>query len=78
MVADVIQNHLSEVLYLLTMDLPWNKQNSDEINSKKIQLLKQINTLTTKDVLVGQYKGNLYMFVVTIFLLKRKVVSSKR
>ena len=53
-IRDVIQNHLLQILALITMEPPDNL-NSNEIRDKKVDLLRQIQLPDMKDVLVGQY-----------------------
>ncbi|CAK8690628.1 unnamed protein product [Clavelina lepadiformis] len=58
--SDVMQNHLSEILYLLTMDMPVYDKNlslSEQLKENKIKLLQQIQTLKNEEVIVGQYKS---------------------
>ena len=56
-IADVMNNHLSEILYLLTMDLPINIENTTEVDLNKLKLVKQIQTVKNQDVVVGQYQS---------------------
>ncbi|XP_064635150.1 GDH/6PGL endoplasmic bifunctional protein-like [Lineus longissimus] len=56
-IRDVMQNHLTELLVLIAMDLPNNLKNVTEIHRKKLELLKDINVISPGNVLVGQYEG---------------------
>jgi len=54
-IRDVLQNHLTELLSLVAMDLPSNISDSVQIESKKLQLLKHILPVSKSSVLTGQY-----------------------
>ena len=62
-IADVMQNHLSEILYLLTMELPMNLTMSNETMKNKFNIVRQIKTLTEKDIVMGQYQGDFCNFL---------------
>ncbi|CAI9723067.1 GDH/6PGL endoplasmic bifunctional protein [Octopus vulgaris] len=55
---DMMQNHLTELLTLVSMELPTdgNVDNIDEIKEKKIALLEQVQPMKVKSLLFGQYK----------------------
>jgi glucose-6-phosphate 1-dehydrogenase len=53
-IRDVIQNHLLQVLALITMEPPENL-NADEIRNKKVKVLKDIQPLSLTDAIIGQY-----------------------
>jgi len=53
---DVFQNHLLQVLTLLTMDAPAGNDGA-AIEAAKVALLKQVRPLTPDDVVRGQYRG---------------------
>jgi glucose-6-phosphate 1-dehydrogenase len=55
-IRDVIQNHLLQVLTLLTMDPP-AEHDPEAIRDEKARLLKSIATLTPDDVVRGQFRG---------------------
>ena len=57
-IRDVIQNHLLNVLLLLAMEPPIS-QESDDLIDEKVQVLKAVRTLTTDDVVRGQFDGYL-------------------
>ena len=53
-IRDVIQNHLFQVLALITMDEP-ESMDADHIRDKKVAVLRHIRPLELQDVVVGQY-----------------------
>lgn len=53
-IRDVMQNHLLQVLTLLLMEQPIDF-NSESVRDEKVKLLKCIEEINVKDVLVGQY-----------------------
>jgi glucose-6-phosphate 1-dehydrogenase len=53
---DVVQNHLFQVLAGLTMDCP-ARTDSDSIRDDRVKVLKEVATLTPKDIVRGQFKG---------------------
>lgn len=53
-IRDVIQNHLFQVLSLITMDEPKSLAAND-IRDKKVEVLKHIKPVNQQDVVVGQY-----------------------
>ncbi len=55
MVRDVMQNHLTEMLLLVAMELPQNSGNISEVLACKQRLLQQIQPLTNRALLLGQY-----------------------
>lgn len=55
---DVIQNHLLNVLLLLTMEPP-SGRSTDDLIDEKVQVLKAIRTLTNDDIVRGQFRGYL-------------------
>ena len=57
-IKDVIQNHLFQVLVNLTMESPAGID-SESIRDEKIKVLKAIETIETKNVVRGQFKGYL-------------------
>jgi len=57
-ICDVIQNHLSEILYLLAINLEGaDTEVHGILNEKRYALLQHIYPLSAEDVLLGQYKG---------------------
>lgn len=57
-IRDVVQNHLLNVLLLLAMEPPVS-QHADDLIDEKVQVLKAVRTLTTDDVVRGQFDGYL-------------------
>ncbi|QPG76160.1 hypothetical protein FOA43_003546 [Brettanomyces nanus] len=53
-IRDVMQNHLLQVLTLLTMERPVSGE-AESIRDEKVHLLKAVKPLNKDDVLVGQY-----------------------
>jgi glucose-6-phosphate 1-dehydrogenase len=55
-VRDVFQNHLLQILALLTMDAPAAKD-GDAIEGAKVALLRAVRPLRGAEVVLGQYRG---------------------
>jgi glucose-6-phosphate 1-dehydrogenase len=55
-IRDVIQNHLFQVLTILTMDPPVG-MDSTSIRDEKVKILKAIAPLTERDIIRGQFRG---------------------
>jgi glucose-6-phosphate 1-dehydrogenase len=55
-IRDVVQNHLLQVLSLLTMDRP-SADDGDAIEASKVALLRAIRPLRATDLVRGQYRG---------------------
>jgi glucose-6-phosphate 1-dehydrogenase len=55
-VRDVIQNHMLQVLALLTMDAP-AERSQEALRDEKVRLLKSIVPLAPADVVRGQFRG---------------------
>ncbi len=53
-IRDVVQNHLLQILALITMEEP-SSLSANHIRDRKVQLLKNISILKQEDVVVGQY-----------------------
>lgn len=53
-VRDVMQNHLLQVLTLLTMERP-NSFDPEAVRDEKVKVLKAIGEISTDDILLGQY-----------------------
>lgn len=56
-IRDVIQNHLFQVLSLVTMDEP-DSMNANDIRDKKVEVLRHIKPVGINDVVVGQYAAS--------------------
>jgi glucose-6-phosphate 1-dehydrogenase len=55
-IRDVIQNHLFQVLTIVTMDPPVG-MDSTSIRDEKVKILKAIAPLTERDIIRGQFRG---------------------
>lgn len=55
-IRDVLQNHLTEVMTLLTMKLPKNVSNSEEVLQKKLEIFGSLLPLGKNQAVVGQYQ----------------------
>ena len=53
-VRDMVQNHLTQLLTLIAMEVP-SSFDAESIRSEKIKVLKGINTIEPEDVVLGQY-----------------------
>ncbi|KIK60080.1 hypothetical protein GYMLUDRAFT_97342 [Collybiopsis luxurians FD-317 M1] len=59
-IRDVIQNHLCQMLSILTMERPTSLTPKETINEKLgVKLLRAIRPVQREDVLLGQYEGYL-------------------
>lgn len=56
-IRDVMQNHLLQILSLVAMEKPITCH-PDDIRDEKVKVLKSIQTLSLKDMVLGQYVGN--------------------
>ncbi|XP_061583305.1 GDH/6PGL endoplasmic bifunctional protein [Cololabis saira] len=56
-IRDVLQNHLTEVMTLLTMKLPVNMSSGEEVVEKKLQILSSLLPLGKNQAVVGQYQA---------------------
>jgi glucose-6-phosphate 1-dehydrogenase len=52
---DIVQNHLTQLLTLLAMEIPGALE-ADQIRNEKVKVLRAIPTITPADVIRGQYK----------------------
>nr|XP_046239407.1 GDH/6PGL endoplasmic bifunctional protein [Scatophagus argus]XP_046239408.1 GDH/6PGL endoplasmic bifunctional protein [Scatophagus argus]XP_046239410.1 GDH/6PGL endoplasmic bifunctional protein [Scatophagus argus] len=55
-IRDVLQNHLTEVMTLLTMRLPRNLSSSKEVLQNKLQIFSSLLPVGQKQAVVGQYQ----------------------
>lgn len=53
----MLQNHLTEVMTLLTMKLPKNLSSSDEVRQNKLHILSSLLPLGKNQAVVGQYQA---------------------
>lgn len=56
-IRDVLQNHLTEVMTLLTMRLPTNLSNSEEVLQNKLHIFRSLLPLGKKQAVLGQYQA---------------------
>ncbi|XP_074501096.1 GDH/6PGL endoplasmic bifunctional protein [Sebastes fasciatus] len=56
-IRDVLQNHLTEVMTLLTTRLPMNLSSSEEILQNKLQIFRSLLPLGKDQAVVGQYQA---------------------
>ncbi|XP_034022205.1 GDH/6PGL endoplasmic bifunctional protein [Thalassophryne amazonica] len=56
-IRDVIQNHLTEVMTLLTMRLPMNLSSSEEVLQNKLRIFSSMLPLGKKQAVIGQYQA---------------------
>ncbi|KAM9859062.1 GDH/6PGL endoplasmic bifunctional protein [Aulostomus maculatus] len=56
-IRDILQNHLTEVMTLLTMRLPKNMSNSEEVLQNKLQVLSSLLPLVKSRAVIGQYEA---------------------
>lgn len=56
-IRDVMQNHLTEIMTLLTMRLPRNLSSSEEILRNKLQIFSSLLPLRKNQAVVGQYQA---------------------
>jgi glucose-6-phosphate 1-dehydrogenase len=59
-IRDVIQNHLIQILALVTME-PVTSLDSNHVSNAKLKVLESIGRLQECDAVVGQYSGNSYI-----------------
>lgn len=56
-IRDVLQNHLTEVLTLLTSRVPKNLSNSEEVLRNKLHIFRSLLPLGKNQAVVGQYQS---------------------
>jgi len=56
-IRDVMQNHLLQVLSILTMDRPVSFS-SEDIRDEKVKVLRYIPPIEPKDIIIGQYAAS--------------------
>ncbi|XP_029288288.1 GDH/6PGL endoplasmic bifunctional protein [Cottoperca gobio] len=56
-IRDVLQNHLTEVMTLLTMRLPMNRSSSEEVLQNKLQIFSSLLPIGKNQAVVGQYQA---------------------
>jgi glucose-6-phosphate 1-dehydrogenase len=55
-IRDVMQNHLLQIVALLTMEPPVNTE-GESLRDEKVKLLRAVRPLTSKEVVRGQFTG---------------------
>jgi len=55
-IRDVMQNHLLQLLTLITMEAPASLE-AEDVRNEKVKVLKQIRPVEIDDCVVGQYEG---------------------
>ena len=56
-IRDVMQNHLLQIVSLISMEQPLSLHSYD-IRDEKVRVLKSIEPLRLEDTIIGQYGGN--------------------
>lgn len=56
-IRDVLQNHLTEILTLVTMELPHNISSSEAVLQHKLQAFRALRDLQKGSAVVGQYQA---------------------
>lgn len=56
-ISDVLQNHLTEVMTLLTMRVPTNLSNSAEVLQNKLNIFTSLLPLGKNQAVIGQYQA---------------------
>jgi len=55
-IRDVVQNHMLQVIVLLTMDAPTGSD-PETLRDEKVRIFRAIRPLAPEDVVLGQYRG---------------------
>lgn len=56
-IRDVIQNHLTEMLTSIAMEVPNNITNSDDVLRAKLELLDSLHPMDSSRTVIGQYQN---------------------
>ncbi|XP_056255561.1 GDH/6PGL endoplasmic bifunctional protein [Seriola aureovittata] len=56
-IRDVLQNHLTEVMTLLTMKLPMNLSSNEEVTQNKLRVISSLLPLGKNQAVLGQYQS---------------------
>lgn len=56
-IRDVLQNHLTEALMFLTMELPANVSRAEEVLQCKLQAFQSLRGLEKNSAVLGQYQA---------------------
>lgn len=52
----MLQNHLTEIMTLLMMNIPANLSNSEEVLQNKLKVFSSLEYVDRNNVVVGQYQ----------------------
>eukprot|EP00667_Euglena_gracilis_P002742 EG_transcript_2747 len=55
-IRDVMQNHLTEMLALVAMDLPANPNDVEQFEAAKLAVLEKLRPVSNDSIVAGQYK----------------------
>ncbi|KAM4650453.1 GDH/6PGL endoplasmic bifunctional protein isoform 1-T4 [Discoglossus pictus] len=58
-IRDVIQNHLTEILTYVAMEVPLNLSNSGDVVQEKLETLGSLHVLEPSSAVIGQYQNYL-------------------
>lgn len=56
-IRDVLQNHLTEVLTLVAMELPYNASSAEAVLQHKLQAFRALRGLRSASAVLGQYRA---------------------
>lgn len=56
-IRDVMQNHMTELMALVSMDIPISINNTSDTHRRKLQFLNEIEPLHQHSALIGQYSS---------------------
>lgn len=56
-IRDVLQNHLTEVLTLVAMELPYNASSAEAVLQHKLQAFRALRGLRRASAVLGQYRA---------------------
>eukprot|EP00808_Paulinella_micropora_P021463 g58255.t1 len=57
-IRDVMQNHLMQILTLVAMEPPLDITDGDSVRDEKVKVLRSMEVIDQKDVVLGQYVGS--------------------
>lgn len=55
-IRDMLQNHLTEIMTLLTMRLPESPDSGEEVLRNKLRIVRSLQPLGRSQAVVGQYQ----------------------
>lgn len=56
-IRDMLQNHLTEIMALLTMRLPMNLSSTEEVTQNKLRIFSSLLPLGKNQAVIGQYQA---------------------